>query len=768
MLGNTNGHAAGQGVMAAGTRQVIAGFLLGLLYAAPLFANEAGAQDPAPVWHIQGPIIERVSRDTAWVRWQTEQPSIGHVLVHSERAEERRFESPDASTQHAVVIDQVPEEGTSRIRVLAKIGQDAEIDSGELEFDAMLHYVEPPLKSMRPNPYPDDEKTVRYERLARRMLDAACTSRGYCLVLGSADGRLAYHLAQVSDFQILVVDPDANYVATARAKLDEAGLYGVRVSVHQARFDELPFGVYLANLIVSDSLLDGGEWPAALEDIYPVLRPSGGTLFLESWQSEPAKFQDQLTSWIGEVDLGEGESRIEQDQAPFWIHRRGKLPGAGEWTHQYGSADNSSCSQDELIRGPMSVLWWGRPGPRPMPDRGPRNPAPVSAGGNLFVQGNRTLFGLDAYNGTLLWFKQIPTMRRANIPRDCSNMVVTDDYLYLAHDSRCWGFAARTGEWKLNFRLPESYDAADYEWGYLATVGDLLLGSCTPRDSTYLGDQGEWFEHFGEDDVGRVVSHAIFCSDRHTGKPRWEYQGGAILNSTLTIAHGVMYFIESRHPDAVQTSQGRLLGEPLQEEQYLVALDLRTGEQRWSRSFDFSDCQYMTYLAQAEGVVLVTGSDEEKKYHTFAFRDDDGSPLWENHEPARKHHHSGHLAHPVLIGNRVYLNKLTYDLYTGKVLAEDDFDWHGCGVMSASRHTIFHRFEFHGMLDLHTQERTEFLGVRSGCWLSMIPSGGLLLAPESSAGCSCTHALQTTLAYVPRHLDARLKSQSEPGASREN
>ena len=85
-----------------------------------------------------------------------------------------------------------------------------------------------------------------------------------------------------------------------------------------------------------------------------------------------------------------------------------------------------------------------------------------------------------------------------------------------------------------------------------------------------------------------------------------------------------------------------------------------------------------------------------------------------------------------------------------------NFDWHGCGVMSASNHSVFSRYEYHGMLDLDTNKRTEFLGVRSGCWLSLIPSGGLLLAPETSAGCSCGHSIQTSLAYVPKSVSEKV------------
>jgi hypothetical protein len=36
----------------------------------------------------------------------------------------------------------------------------------------------------------------------------------------------------------------------------------------------------------------------------------------------------------------------------------------------------------------------------------------------------------------------------------------------------------------------------------------------------------------------------------------------------------------------------------------------------------------------------------------------------------------------------------------------------------------------------------------------MIPAGGLLLAPETSAGCSCTHAIQSSIGYIPKGLGA--------------
>ncbi|MCD8533983.1 MAG: hypothetical protein LR011_03990, partial [Verrucomicrobia bacterium] len=117
-----------------------------------------------------------------------------------------------------------------------------------------------------------------------------------------------------------------------------------------------------------------------------------------------------------------------------------------------------------------------------------------------------------------------------------------------------------------------------------------------------------------------------------------------------------------------------------------------------------------------------------------------------------KGHHSGHLQHPVVIGNTFFSDQRSMNLKTGEILSKDLPERRGCGTMSAAQNSVFFRHHFHGMWDLKTDKRTQFEGIRSGCWLSLIPAGGLLLAPETSAGCSCTHSIQTTVAYIPTAL----------------
>ena len=106
-----------------------------------------------------------------------------------------------------------------------------------------------------------------------------------------------------------------------------------------------------------------------------------------------------------------------------------------------------------------------------------------------------------------------------------------------------------------------------------------------------------------------------------------------------------------------------------------------------------------------------------------------------------------------MIGDTYYSDQRAFSLRDGKLLRTDLPERRGCGTMSAALNSIFYRHYYHGQWDLQTNQRTQFEGLRSGCWLGMIPAGGLLLAPEASAGCSCENAIQTSVGYVPKHLD---------------
>ncbi len=489
---------------------------------------------------IDGPFAEFVASGQVRISWDTDVPMTSALEFGVDLKNAREWTNDNKTTEHEFFVDQVQRDVVYRFRVGGTADDGREIQTEPYRFDAHFDYL-PVAIPDRPSPYPEDELTAAYCSVASQMLDACEARRGYALVLGSEDGRLAYELARVSSLKIVIVEPDAKNVERIRSLLDAAGLYGSRVTVHQRDFDDLPYGPFLANLVVAESMLSTGTPPAELENIYPCLRPAGGTIFVGTFgKSDNPEFE----TWRNSTQLNWFSQ--DTDQGNFWVHKRAKLPGTGEWTHQYASPDNSACSKDDQVRGAMAVQWWGRPGARPMPDRGGRNPPPVSANGRLYVQGNRTLFGLDAYNGTILWAKQIPAMRRANMPRDGSNMVATDEHVCVAIGKRCVAFDGQTGKRLRDFEVPEFSPQHEYDWGYVSRIGTQLFGTAVRRGSHYLGDQGEWYEGFAEKEIARVTSDSIFALNVYSGKPEWLYSRGVLINSTITMADGRIFFIEGR------------------------------------------------------------------------------------------------------------------------------------------------------------------------------------------------------------------------------
>ena len=708
---------------------------------------------PQPLSVAYGPFVDWLDRTTATISWEVDEPMLGRVRWSMPNGKSLDLSDRHQGRRHLVTIRDLVPDGQYNYQFLGSVGG-RPVQSRPYRFDSSFYYRLPDA--------PLDQAALpsgaKLSGAADQILELADARAGYCLVLGGVDGSLALELVRKSDLQVVVLEQDAARVRRIRAALDKAGVYGVRASVKKGSLGEGILGPMMFNLIVSERhLLEGQLPPATGAEAVRSLVPSGGTLVLGQTDN-----LSQAQRWLGQA--ASRLVRSDDGEARWLVHERPPLAGAGEWTHQYGNAQNTSCSGDDLVKGEMGVKWWGEPGPRPMPDRGPRNPAPLSVNGRLFVQGDRMLFGLDAYNGTVLWSFSSPEMRRANIPRDSSNMVAAGDQLYLVQGRYCISIEGATGERAVRFPVS---DGEHHDWSYLAATDGMLIGSRVKKGTVYLGDDGQWFENFDSADISRVTSDRLFGIDPKSGERAWEYNGGAIVNSTITIGDDVIYFIESRATVAVEKA-GSI--QPIQQldDQHLVALDLRTGRSKWDRPHDFSKLQYMTYLVYANSTLVATGTDKDKHFHTYAIaaaekpveaKDGEqtlvppGSLLWEDHHVAGKNHHSGHLQHPVVIGDTFYSDQWAFDLKSGKELRDDLPERRGCGTMSASNHSMFFRHYFHGMWNLDTNKRSQFEGIRSGCWLGLIPAGGMLLAPETSAGCSCTHSIQTSVGYLPRALE---------------
>jgi len=246
--------------------------------------------------------------------------------------------------------------------------------------------------------------TPSYTRIAKAILADTGIRAGYCLQLGAGTGALTFELIRNSDLIVYCLEPDARKVNALRRVLDDAGWLGVRAQVVQGSFDRLPFNPYLANLVVCGEALGSGvaavgSRAGGARELYRVTRPYGGVAYCLG-RADTAS----IRRWLAQGGI---PSREVSAGSEGIIVRRGPLPGAGEWTHAYADIGRSCSSDDDIVRLPVAMLWWGGPGPARIVSRHWRAPVPLFAQGILFVQGQHDVFAVDAYNGREIWNRHI-------------------------------------------------------------------------------------------------------------------------------------------------------------------------------------------------------------------------------------------------------------------------------------------------------------------------------------------------------------------------
>jgi len=642
-----------------------------------------------------------------------------------------------------------------------------------------------PAADQRPI-YPDDELSAMYTSAAKEILQRTSTKQGFCLIVGSEQGRLAYELAKQSQLKIIGVEPDAAKVDAAREALDRAGLYGNRVLIIHADPSKMPLANYFANVVVSDTLLLTGKLPANPGQIARRIKPCGGTICLGGPPSAPGRTDrwstNLLQPWLATLNM-----RVEASEADenFVTATRGTLPGAGRWSHQYGDVANTSMSKDYRVKGGMGVLWYGDPGPASMVNRHDAAAAPLSTYGRMFIQGIESILCYDAYNGTFLWEYKNPGALRTGVfnNEETSNLAASDDALFVAVDDTCTEIDAATGQVRRVHKAPQSDDGVPRVWGYIGYYDGMLLGTSTVRKELErsLRRRGHTVAN---------TTHAIFAIDVASGKQKWIYKGKNILHVTVAVGDGHVFMIDSsisqQQRDSLLREDKTALKsltpeEAKQKEAELKKLDLRlavalnaeTGETQWSVPVDVTDCSYVGIgggqltLMYQDGHVLICGANANGHYwrqflsgqfskrRLLVLESKTGEKLWA--KDANYRHR------PIIVEDQIIAEPWSFDLHTGDEkqrehpltgeLAKWQFSrpGHHCGMITATPNTLFFRSGFTSYYDLYSDSGvSHFAGQRMGCWVNAIPGNGLLMIPEASAGCVCQFSISSTVVMEPR------------------
>lgn len=636
------------------------------------------------------------------------------------------------------------------------------------------------------SPFARDEWTPAFEAAAERIVRTTGITRGYCLVLGCGTGRLAFELAKRTELKIFGVDPDAGKVDAARKALDAAGLYGARVLVEQADLSQVPFSDYFANLVVSEEPIVSGRMPGGAREALRMLKPVGGTICMGQPAPAGAKGEPldaaSMRQWLAEGEIEGG--KISETDGTWLEFRRGPLPGAGSWTHQYANAGNTTCGDDQLVRCPLELLWFGAPGPHQMAERHRRAAAPLATGGRMFVLGEGTadrigagensVMAYDAYNGLKLWERKIRGALRVNVTHDAGNSAVNDDGLFVAVDDQCLRLDAATGRTKMTYEMPPAADGEPRRWGYVGVVGDLLYGSRTTQGRT---------------------ADCVFALNLADGRLRWKREGENIAQGAIAIGDGHFFFADTSVGDEARR---QALAELLKRRHRsdataadnttvyrVVAVDALTGREQWQKPVEVSGAVGGAYWCSLGAIydrdVLVlfgvfldghywsqffAGQFESRR--VVALSGDDGSLLWE--KPI------GYRVRPLVVGDTLHAEPWTYDLRTGEqqkrihpVTGQEEI-WqfarpgHHCGCPAASPHTLLFRSDTLGWYDLVGDFGTQHFGAqRPGCWINFVPANGLLIVPEASSGCMCPFPNSSTLVFKSGRENRQWAYFSQPG-----
>ena len=597
---------------------------------------------------------------------------------------------------------------------------------------------------------------------------------GYALVLGLGTGQLAEGLVRGSNLRVIGVDSDANKVNALRRKLDDAGLYGERISLLTGDISTLDLPAYFADLIVSESLPGAGLTRATdpIADIFHSIRPYGGMACFTPAQAKRLKV----------------EKRVDREDLPMAavvvgtkvtvLRREGSLPGAGSWTHQNGDVANTVFSSDSAVKGPLGLLWFGGPSHADVLPRHGHGPPPQVLGGKVFLEGMNLLQARDVYTGRVLWKREFEelntfgayydhtyrpdpydrTYNQVHIPGANAigtNYVVTEDAVYLAIGPDCLLLDPDTGETVSTFRLDPGDEPRN--WGYIGVYGNYLIAGARPLG---LSD-----EEVTRNDKFSVGSQDLVVLNRETGDIIWSREAAHnFRHNTIIAGAGKVFCVDGMSKPRLEHLKKR--GIEVSAEPRILALDVATGDEIWSTTENVAG----TWLGYSEefDILLHGGSragdrarDEVGK-GMAAYKGADGSSLWYDD---RSYSGPPILRHDTIItqtggGNTSAGPAHFYSLITGEPItrehpltgADIPMNWirfKGCNTAVASENLLTFRSASACFVDFTTGTGTTTIGgFKSGCTSNLIVADGVLNAPDYTRTCTCSYQNQSSLALA--------------------
>jgi outer membrane protein assembly factor BamB len=543
------------------------------------------------------------------------------------------------------------------------------------------------------------------DSLAQQILKDTGVTGGFIVHLNCGDGALTAALKANDRYQVQGLTRDADQVTAARKTIQAAGKYG-ECSVDHLQGDKLPYVENMVNLLVSEQPTD-----VAQEEILRVLAP-GGVAYVK-----------QGDAWTKTVKP----------------HPR----NTDEWTHYLHDSTGNAVAHDTVVGPPRHLQWLGSPRWSRHHDRMSSVTAWVAAKGRMYYiidEGSRISIQMpadwklvcrDAYNGVILWKRDIPTWHShlwplKSGPTQLARRLVTDGetlYVTLGIREPLVALDADTGETLRTYKDTASTEEVIHRDGkihLLVNKGVSELLEYAPKFN--VGDQARVRTEF----VWNEKPREIHTFDAKTGELLWKK--------------------ESKVAPLTMASDGERFA--YHDGENVVCLDPATGEELWTAKHAprraSIPMNFGPKLVLYEGIVLFAGGDRTMR----AFDGKSGELMW-----TAPHPQSGYQSPEDLLVAQglVWAAPTTSGRDTGVVTGRDpktgevkvEFPpsvstyWfhHRCYIAKATDNFLIPSRTGIEFVDFDKQNWIINHWVRGSCLYGVLPCNGMLYAGPHNCAC---------------------------------
>ncbi len=651
-------------------------------------------------------------------------------------------------------------------------------------------------------PYSTNEHKIGWEgKHADYVLNAANYKdgeKGVCVVTGLKNGKIMAALACKSDLTVVAFEPNQNKADKFRRYLDKCGLYGRKIHIIAKDFSEVDCPSYCARIVTSELGKEARHDETFVKEVFRVLRPYGGTAVM------------RLDANLVSQALADKENADIRGRGVVEIVKAGKLPGAADWNHQHCNVQQTTFSDDKLVKLPMGILWFGgsadNTNDKILPRHG-HGPSPQVIGGRYFIEGLDVLRCVDNYTGRVLWEKEITNLGQYSNYTDHQagqlalgdNYIATEDRVYVLGEhadndwpTECYVLDAATGEELNRFRLPENEG-----WGMIAIYDYYLIATANPmlqdtrgydNSGTPFAEGSGWIYQDSDPKVGvggmgtwnGSTSERIYVLDRLNGGMLWSVDAeNGFFHNSIVAGKNKLFVMDRINWDENDPIEDRMVGkrsgsaprsgaDDSFKAAKLTAYKIKNGKVVWEKTSD--DAQlFGSWLAYSEKHdILVECQRHSRDYmephkgsrRMAAWQGKDGTLLWNELD---RFYWGG----PIMLNDDMIItqsgndmgavNLLTGEPYkvpsglTGKPADFAGFKRYGCGTAIGSKNMMIFRSGNAGYYDLNTFSGTgNWGGFKTGCTINLMPANGLIVAPEYTRTCGCMYHFQTNCALIHR------------------